>query len=108
MGSPHCIESLTFTLVSSSMQARRLACEALTFLCYCDIPKGHTLVLESMDALQSWYHDTSRFDTWLRALSQMLDGRGKMGSMVGASDDYRKMGNTAADNQLMEYAVSIL
>lgn len=88
------------------MQARRLACEALTFLCYCDIPQGHSLVVSAMDALKEWHHDMSTFDPWLRSLSLMLDGRGKMGSMVGASDDYRRMGNAAADNQLMEYAVS--
>lgn len=68
---------------------------------------GHDLVLKAMDKLQN--NRLGRFDAWFNELEITLGGRGRMGSMVGASDDFRKMAQSGSpDNLVTEYAASIL
>jgi len=68
--------------------------------------------------------DHARFDAWFAILEATLDGRGKMGSLVGASDEIRTLrgreaqqamqaandpsGFAGAETALNEYAVSAL
>lgn len=88
------------------MVVRRMACEALTFMCYCEPPAGHTMVLRGLALLQNG--NAGRFDAWFDAFEQMIDGRGRMGSLVGASKDVRSLGvNGNGDTHLMEFAVSL-
>lgn len=89
------------------MLNRRLVCEVLIFLCYYKAPVGQELVLKSMDQLRDARKGYGRFDAWLRELKHTMGGRGRMGSMVGASDDYKRLGThgNTADGQLAEYAV---
>lgn len=48
------------------------------------------------------------FDSWLKDLETTLNGRGRMGSLVNAHEDLKKIGVfNAPDKHLMEYAVSI-
>jgi hypothetical protein len=48
----------------------------------------------------------SRFGAWLTEFQKMLQGRGKMGSLVGASHDMRQMGMSGnLEMQVTEYAV---
>jgi hypothetical protein len=50
--------------------------------------------------------DNNRFDAWLQVLEKTLDGRGKMGSAVGASNDLKKTGMVGAgDSQITQYMV---
>ncbi|CUS24327.1 LAQU0S15e02014g1_1 [Lachancea quebecensis] len=42
-----------------------------------------------------------KFEQWMLVVEYTLDGRGKMGSLVGASDDFRTSGG---ENAIMEYA----
>lgn len=56
-----------------------------------------------MDALSAANNDTGRYDFWFRSLIATLSGRGKMGSLVGASEDIRKHGG--AEAALNDYAV---
>ncbi|ORZ09817.1 formin homology 2 domain-domain-containing protein [Absidia repens] len=89
------IDTLTHSLLSPYMPTRRLACDTLTFICYCEQPVGHSMVLHGMDALKENGDHHSRF------------GRGKMGSMVGASHDMRQMGMSGnLEIQITEYASS--
>ncbi|SSD58416.1 related to Protein BNI1 [Saccharomycodes ludwigii] len=44
-------------------------------------------------------HVVKKFEEWLLVLEYSLDGRGKLGSLVGASDDYKNGG----ENALLEY-----
>ena len=84
-----------------------MACEALTFMCYCEPPAGHSVVLRGLE-FTSKEEKSGRFDGYLRALLKMLDGRGKMGSRVGASKAYKALNmNDDPESQMMEYAVSI-
>ena len=64
------------------------------------------MVLKSMELLKEYGSGYGRFDPWLNSLERALDGRGKMGSMVGASKDLRFAGMAGnPDTHLMEYAV---
>lgn len=90
------------------MLNRRLVCEVLVFLCYYKVPVGQEMVLKAMDQLRDVRKGYGRFDAWLRELRYTLNGRGRMGSMVGASEDYKRMishGGGTAESQMSEYAV---
>lgn len=84
--------------------SRRLVAEILIFLCYYNNGIAHESVLKAMDALSAANNETGRYDYWFQSLSATLSGRGKMGSLVGASEDVKKHGGTEA--ALNEYAVS--
>lgn len=45
-----------------------------------------------------------RFDAWMRTLENTIDGRGRYGSLVNASEEYKK-GGIGIDSSLMEYTV---
>lgn len=68
------------------------------------------MVLKALDHMRDATRGLGRFDMWLRELDISLGGRGRMGSMVGASEDFKRLGShgSAADSQLAEYAVSPL
>lgn len=75
-------------------------------MCYYEIPVGQDLVLKAMDKLRDNERGLGRFDSWLNELESSLGGRGRMGSMVGASEDFKKMAVYGSpDNQLTEYVL---
>ena len=45
--------------------------------------------------------ESGRFDAWMRIVEVTIDGRGKMGSKVGASEEIRS-GGVGVENLLME------
>lgn len=63
----------------------------------------HQYVLQGLDALSSANNKTGRYEFWLESFEVTLDGRGRMGSLVGASSEVRK--TAATDSNLNEYAV---
>ncbi|KAF9327544.1 hypothetical protein BG006_009173 [Podila minutissima] len=99
-----CITSLCFSITSPQLQTRKLVVEVLTFLCYCEVPMGHKLVLEGLDQVQEYWKESARFDAWMRILENTIDGRGRFGTMVGMSEDLKKAGTQ--DGQLIEYVLS--
>lgn len=101
------IVSLAASLTSPRLNTRKLASEVLTFLCHWADGQGHYKVIQAMDQLKHAQGENGRFDAWMRIVEVTVDGRGKMGSMVGASDEYR-MGGIGVENMLMEYAVASL
>ncbi|CDS04805.1 hypothetical protein LRAMOSA07335 [Lichtheimia ramosa] len=104
---PECIYHVVLSLVSPPIQTRKLVCEVLAFLCHVDLPKGQEIVLKGLDKLREYRREFGRFDAWLKLLDATLDGRGRMGSLVGASDDVRRLGGQGApDNHLSDYALS--
>ncbi|RHZ87381.1 hypothetical protein Glove_37g48 [Diversispora epigaea] len=102
---PTCIYSITFSLVSPQLNTRKLVAEVLSFFCYCEIPTGHNLVLGGFDQLMQFQSEHGRFDAWMRMLENTIDGRGRYGSLVNASEEYKK-GGVGVDNSLMEYALA--
>ncbi|KAG0019125.1 hypothetical protein BGZ82_000238 [Podila clonocystis] len=99
-----CITSLCFSITSPQLHTRKLVVEVLTFLCYCEVPMGHKLVLDGLDQVQEYWKESARFDAWMRILENTIDGRGRFGTMVGMSEDLKKAGTQ--DSQLIEYVLS--
>jgi cytokinesis protein len=97
------INALVGSLISSRLSTRRLVSDVLTFLCHWTHGQGHEKVLAALDHLKNTQGETGRFDGWMRIFEVTLDGRGKMGSMVGASEEFRS-GGIGMENILMEYA----
>lgn len=98
--------ALGTSLVSSRLTTRKLVSEILTFLCtWGDNGEGHRKVIQALDEVKAHSGENGRFDAWMRLVEVTVDGRGKMGSLVGASDDIRT-GGVGMENLLMEYAVA--
>lgn len=103
---PFYIITLTQSIISPSLSIQRLVCDALTFMCYFEQPKGHALVMQGMDKLKESQKNYGRFDSWLKTLSAVLDGRGRMGSIVGASSDVKQIvSKGSTDMPVIEHAV---
>lgn len=101
------IIALATCLISPRLTTRKLVSEVLTFLCHWDDGQGHLKVLQSMDTVKNQMNEMGRFDAWMRIVEVTIDGRGKMGSLVGASEEVRS-GGIGMENLLMEYAVATL
>ncbi|KAF9017972.1 hypothetical protein BGZ52_004645, partial [Haplosporangium bisporale] len=101
---PPCITALCYSITSPQLHTRKLVVEVLTFLCYCEVPMGHKLVLDGLDQVQDYWKESARFDAWMRILENTIDGRGRFGTMVGMSEDLKKAGTQ--DGQLIEYVLS--
>jgi cytokinesis protein len=99
--------ALVSSLLSPRLNSRKLVSEVLTFLCHWADGQGHLKVLQAMDHVKNHHGETGRFDAWMRIVEVTIDGRGKMGSLVGASEEYRS-GGIGIENLLMEYAVSTM
>ena len=104
---PSIIQALAGSLTSSRLNTRKLVSDVLTFLCHWGDGVGHEKVMQSLDNLKSMYGENGRFDSWMRIVEVTVDGRGKMGSMVGASDEVRS-GGIGVENLLMEYVIATL
>ena len=61
----------------------------------------------SYSMVENQQGENGRFDAWMRVVEVTVDGRGKMGSLVGASEEVRS-GGIGMENLLMEYAVATL
>jgi cytokinesis protein len=101
------IVALVSVLISPRLSTRKLVSEVLTFLCHWGDGNGHLKVVEAMDLVKNQQSENGRFDAWMRLVEVTVDGRGKMGSLVGASDEVRS-GGIGMENLLMEYAVATL
>ncbi|KAF2168124.1 hypothetical protein M409DRAFT_53438 [Zasmidium cellare ATCC 36951] len=101
------VMALASSLTSPRLNTRKLVSELLTFLCHWANGQGHIKVLQCLDHLKAQQNENGRFDAWMRIVEVTVDGRGKMGSLVGASDEVRS-GGIGMENLLMEYAVASL
>ena len=101
------IVALTTSLISPRLTTRKLVSEVLTFLCHWADGQGHLKVIQAMDHVKNQHGENGRFDAWMRVVEVTIDGRGKMGSLVGASEEVRS-GGIGMENLLMEYAVASL
>lgn len=101
------IVALATSLISPRLTTRKLVSEVLTFLCHWAEGEGHLKVLQAMDHVKVQQGENGRFDAWMRIVEVTIDGRGKMGSLVGASEEVRS-GGIGMENLLMEYAVASL
>lgn len=78
-------------------------------MCYFEQPKGHVMVLQGMDTIKGTKNDYRQFDSWLKTLDSVLSGRGRMGSIVGASTDVRQIASISnPDIPVTEHALANL
>ena len=89
---------------TSSPSRRKVALEILTFLCYWKDGAHHELVIQALEALSNANGESGPYAYWFQTLETSLRGRGKMGSLVGASEEIRR--NAGMDSSLNDYAVS--
>jgi cytokinesis protein len=101
------IVALVTSLTSPRLTTRKLVSEMLTFLSHWGNGEGHLKVIQAMDTVKNQQGENGRFDHWMRLVEVTIDGRGKMGSLVGASDEVRN-GGVGMANLLMEYALATL
>lgn len=101
------IVALSASLISPRLTTRKLVSEVLTFLCHWADGQGHLKVIQAMDYVKTQQGENGRFDAWMRVVEVTVDGRGKMGSLVGASEEVRS-GGIGMENLLMEYAVATM
>ncbi|KAK8031393.1 hypothetical protein PG990_001127 [Apiospora arundinis] len=101
------VVALATSLISPRLTTRKLVSDVLTFLCHWEEGDGHMKVIQAMDVVKTQHNENGRFDAWMRLVEVTVDGRGKMGSLVGASDELRS-GGIGMENLLMEYAVATL
>nr|ACO52875.1 SepA/Bni1 [Epichloe festucae] len=100
--------ALATCLISARITTRKLVSEILTFLCtWGENGEGHVKVIQALDEVKAQSGENGRFDAWMRLVEVTIDGRGKMGSLVGASEEVRT-GGIGMENLLMEYAVTTL
>jgi cytokinesis protein len=104
---PNIIQALVGSLTSTRLNTRKLVSDVLTFLCHWGEGSGHEKVLQALDFIKAQYSENGRFDAWMRIVEVTVDGRGKLGSMVGASDEVRS-GGIGIENHMMEYAIATL
>lgn len=100
------IDTLARSLMSQKVGTRRIVTECLAYVVNV---RGPDLVLQSFDhnMLSSGQIVANRFSRWIRSITAMLQGRGVMGSHVGASQSYR-MGGFSAESSLIEYGQASL
>ena len=114
MQKPQIVASIANSLISPNLLSRKVAAEILVFFCHWDENNpnriGLSLVLNAFDQLEQRLNiavadlanKVGRFDKWLMQLGQTIDGRGRMGSMVGVSKDLKGQD----DGSIMDYCVS--
>lgn len=102
-----CVAPIVRSLVSPRLSTRKLVTDVLTFLAHWDAPRGHDQVLAGLSQLKQHLNEVSRFDAWFSVVEQTLAGRGKFGSLVGASDDLRS-GGVSVESLLMEYSLATM
>ena len=67
----------------------------------------YPIVLTALETLSTVNNEVATpYDFWFKSMETSLSGRGKMGSLVGASDEVRRGGG--GDGSLNDYAVSSL
>lgn len=97
------IVNMTCSLNSPNVQTRKVLSEILIFLCYHNEGALISDIVAGLDALSHANGEIGTYDYWFKTLDATLSGRGKMGSLVGASEEIRKAG--AIDTSLNDYAV---
>lgn len=95
------------SLNSPHIPTRRLLLDLLAFITYYNDGEALHLVIAALETLSSSNNENGGpYDYWFKSMEHALSGRGRMGSLVGASEDVRKAGTV--ESNLNEYAVGHL
>jgi cytokinesis protein len=94
---------LASSLNSPRLASRKLVVELLTFLAY-RVPESLSLVTGALGTVSITNNvGSSPYAYWFASFESSISGRGKMGSLVGASEESRMKAVT--ERIINEYAV---
>lgn len=102
---PNIVTQIASALNSPHLPTRRLILEVLLSIVYCS-RDSLDLVFHGLATLSQVNGDsTGCYDYLFQSLESALRSRGKMGSLVGASDEYKRIGGDGG--VLVDYAVRL-
>ncbi|ORX92728.1 FH2-domain-containing protein [Basidiobolus meristosporus CBS 931.73] len=102
---PKVIINITYSLDSAFLPTRKLVAEFLTFICYFE-SRGCDYILKGLDQVMRARNHHLRFEAWMKSLENTIDGRGILGSLVGASEEIKK--TAGRESELVEYVITNL
>jgi cytokinesis protein len=101
------VTQFTSSLNTPHIPTRKLILDLLSFLSYWNDGEAHHLVVTALEGLSEANGESSGcYGYWFSSMENVLSGRGKMGSLVGASEEVRRAGGI--DSSLNEYAVILI
>ncbi|KAI1788457.1 hypothetical protein LXA43DRAFT_1159295 [Ganoderma leucocontextum] len=104
---PTILTQIASALNTPHLPTRKILLDLLCFLEYYDDGKVHNLVVSALEALSAANNEAGNpYAYWFKSLEIALAGRGKMGTLVGASDEVKRHGGV--DSSLNDYALSNL
>lgn len=98
------MSAIAASLASPEIPTRRHVAELLTFFVDSKSNQGRNLVLKGLEDLSRSRGQLGRFDVWFKFWEEAIDGRGKMGSVVGASDAVLSLRGPASREQMAKEA----
>lgn len=100
------LTQITSGLNTPHLPTRKLLLELLCFLEYYNDGQCHNLVVSALEALSAANNEAGNpYAYWFKSLESALAGRGKMGTLVGASDEVKRHGGV--DPSLNDYTVRL-
>ncbi|THH29601.1 hypothetical protein EUX98_g4591 [Antrodiella citrinella] len=99
---PQIISQIASSLNTPNLSTRKILLEILVFWGYWSNASALPLVVQGLEKLSNDNHEHSGcYAFWFKSFEQALIGRGKMGTLVGASEEVKKHG--ASDPTLNDY-----
>lgn len=100
------LTQIASALNTPNLPTRKLLLDLLCFLEYYNDGQCHNLVISALEALSSANNEAGNpYAFWFKSLESALAGRGKMGTLVGASDEVKRHGGV--DPSLNDYTVRL-
>lgn len=97
------VTQIASSLNSPRLPSRKLVADLLTFLTYRSAEAVNLINKALENVSEANNVGNTAYAYWFASFEKSISGRGKMGSMVGASDEVRK--NAATESNINEYAV---
>ena len=100
------VTQMASALNTPHLPTRKLLLDLLVFLVYWNDGQTLDLVLNALNALTEDNHEHgSPYTYWFKSFEQSLIGRGRMGTLVGASEEVKRHGGH--DPSLNDYTVRL-
>lgn len=102
---PQIVGQIASSLNTPHVPTRKTILDVLVFLLYWQEGRAQQLVVDALQELSTANHEEPTcYAYWFKSLETALAGRGRMGTLVGASDEVKRHGGI--DSSLNDYTVS--
>ncbi len=99
------VTQLIATLNTPNLATKKIILDSLVFYIYFSHGDALSLVFQGLENLTNENHERGNAYTyWFKSLEHALSGRGKMGTVVGASEEVKRLGQL--DGSLSDFTVS--